>query len=128
MKEKKSFLVEALVRMAMAYADMKSDDTPSKFDGALQRLRAWADIDGSPEKYAALLLERETRAGRYGNALKIINKMLSKEVKDDVIKPLTRAELFQKRAEIFEKLDYSLLVEYDKSSRVIACPKSYALF
>lgn len=75
-----------------------------------------------------MVIERETRAGRYGCALKMINKLLSKEPKDEAIKPLSRAELLTRRAAIFEKLGYSILADYDKSNCVISCPKAYALF
>jgi len=128
MKEKKGFLTEALARMAMAYADMKSDEAKSKFDGTLKKLKEWADIDSS-DKYAALVIERETRAARYGIVLKTINKLIGKENKDkDAIRALSKSELLEKRAQIFAKLGYDILVDYDKKTRVIACPKSYALF
>jgi tripeptidyl-peptidase-2 len=130
-KDKKTILVEALVRMALAYAAMKSDDASAKFDDTLKRLKAWADIE-SYTKYATLLLERETRAGRYGSALKLLNKLISKDGNNnnnkDWIRPLEKSALLAKRAEIYEKLGYSILVEYDKRMRVIACPKSFALF
>jgi hypothetical protein len=127
MKEQKGFLIEALVRLAMSHAESKGTEATQKFLETLQRLKAWADIDGG-DKYGALVIEREISAGRYGGALKQINRLLSKDTKDDVIKPLSRADLLGRRAEIFGKLGYSLLVEYDKSTRVIACPKSYTLF
>lgn len=125
MQEKKTFLTDALARTAMAYADMASD---SKFDETLKRLKAWVDIDAT-EKYSKVVMEREERAGRYGSTIKIINKLLSKEIKEkDFIGSISKSSLFEKRAEIFEKLGYSVLVEYDKKNRIIACPKSYALF
>jgi hypothetical protein len=126
-KEKKSFLIEALVRMALAYANSKSDD--DKFHETLKRLKAWVDFE-TYNKYAALNIETEMRAGRYGLALKQINKLLIKnEIKEkDMIQPLTRSDLMEKRAAIFEKLGYSLLAEYDKRTRVIACPKKYTPF
>ena len=127
MKEKKSFLIEALVRQAMVYAEMKTDEAAQKFDATLERLKSWVDIEGS-DKYASLVIFCECRAERYGNALKLINKLVGKEMKDDAIRPLTKSGLLEKRAQIFEKLGYSILVEYDKSTRIVACPKSYALF
>jgi DNA-binding SARP family transcriptional activator len=127
MKEKKAFLIEALVRMAMAYASMDTNEASGKFDETLQHLKAWVDIDGNG-KYAALVIERESRAGRYGNVLKVVNKLLAKDTKDEAIKPLTKSDLLVMRAKIFEKLGFSLLVEYDKSTRVMACPKSFRLF
>jgi uncharacterized membrane-anchored protein YjiN (DUF445 family) len=129
MQEKKTLLSDALARMAMAYADMATDDDANtKFDETLKRLKAWVDIDAT-EKYSKLVMEREERAGRYGLALKVINKVLSKEIKDkDFTGSISKPSLLEKRAAIFEKLGYSVLVEYDKKNRIIACPKSYALF
>jgi tripeptidyl-peptidase-2 len=128
MKEKKTFLIDALARMALAYADTRSDEAAVKFDETLKRLKAWIDIDSS-DKYAALVIERETRAGRFGSVLKVLNKLISKESKDkDSIKTLSKSELYEKRAAIFEQLGFKVLVEYDMKARVIACPKAYALF
>lgn len=128
-KEKKNFLIEALVRMAIAYAEQESDDASAKFDETLKRLQAWVDIEAHI-KYATLCIEKEMRAGRYGLALKQINKVLAKtESKEkDMIHALTRSDLLSKRAAIFEKLGYSMLVEYDRRMRVIACPSDYAPF
>jgi hypothetical protein len=128
MKEKKTFLIDALARMALAYADTRSDEAAVKFDETLKRLKAWIDIDSS-DKYAALVIERETRAGRFGSVLKVLNKLISKESKDkDSIKTLSKSELYEKRAAIFEQLGFKVLFEYDMKARVIACPKAYALF
>jgi hypothetical protein len=129
-KEKKNCLIEALVRMALAYAESKSDDADAKFDETLKRLKVWADIEASTGKYAALNIEKEMRAGRYGLALKQINKLLAKEIKekDGMIQPLSRADLWEKRAAIMAKLGYTALAEYDARARVIACPMGFAPF
>ena len=126
MKEKKSTLTEALARMAMAYADMKTEGSNAQFDTTLKRLKAWVDIDSS-DKHAVLVLQREMQAGRYGLVLKLLNKLLSKEIKDS-IRPMTKADILKKRAEVYEKLGYTMLVEYDQRTRMIACPKSFAPF
>ena len=125
MKDKKNFLVEALVRKALCYAEMKDSD--ELFDSTVKQLKAWVDIDANG-KYAALAIEREKRAGRYGNALKIIGKGLAKDSKDDAIRPLSKSFLLEERAKLMETLGYTALVEYDQSTRVSACPKSYAPF
>jgi tripeptidyl-peptidase-2 len=127
MKEKKSFLIEALVRKSLAYADMQTKDAGEKFDATLQHLKLWADVESS-DKYATLFLVREARASRYGSVLKTINKLLTKDAKDDAIRPLSKSELFTRRSEAFEKLGFTLLKEYDRSNRVVAAPKSYMLF
>jgi len=130
--EKKTLLVEALIRLALAHADdTKSQDASTKFDETVKRLQPWVDKMETDAKYATLNIEKEIRAGRYGLALKQINQLLKKEGKikeKDMIKPLSRSDLFKKRAEIFETLGYSLLAEYDKRTRVIACPKNFASF
>ena len=117
------------------YADMKSnddkDDSASKFDETVKRLQPWVENLETDAKYAALNIERQMRTGRYGLGLKQINQLLNKEggVKEkDMIKPLSRSDLLKKRAEIFESLGYSVLVEYDKRARVVACPKNYLSF
>jgi hypothetical protein len=80
-------------------------------------------------KYAAVSIARERRAGNYGLAIKIINKLLSKEIKDkDLIKSFTKAELIEMRIDLLEKLGYSRLVEFERKNRVIACPKFYSSF
>jgi predicted RNA-binding protein Jag len=128
MKEKKMFLIEALARLALAYADIQSEDATAKFDETLKTLKAWTDIDTS-DKYAALVIERETRAGRHGSVLKVLNKLITNTAKEkDSIKVLSKSELYEKRAAILKKLGFDILVEYDMKNRVIACPKAYALF
>lgn len=127
--EKKNLLLDALALQALAYSEM--DDDNGKLDETLKRLKAWVDIE-TEVKYAALNIEKEICAKRFGLALKQVNKLLAKDgVKDykkDLIKPTSRPELLKKRIEILEKLDYSLLVEYDRSSQVIASPKNYSPF
>jgi hypothetical protein len=41
---------------------------------------------------------------------------------------MTRSELYEKRVAIWKKLDCAVLVERDKRSQVVNCPKAYALF
>jgi tripeptidyl-peptidase-2 len=128
LEKKKSHLIEALVRQAHAFCEMKTDEAPSKFDKTLDKLKAWVDID-SNGKYAALAIERDCRASRYGLALKRINKLLTKNGKDSGgIKPLTKADLFEKRCEIFKQLGYDALVKRDQAMRLVAAPNDYKLF
>jgi hypothetical protein len=76
-----------------------------------------------------LYLEREKRAGRYGMVVKTINKVLAKEIKDkDFLYPTTKSKLMEERAAALEKLGYKELVDRDRKMRVVACPRSYALF
>jgi tripeptidyl-peptidase-2 len=128
-KEKKTFLVEALCRMALAYAEMDTPNSPDvgKFDQVVKRLKSWVDMDNS--KYAAVSIAKERRAGNYGLAIKIIHKLLSKEIKDkDLIQSFTKSELMDMRIDLLEKLGYSKLVEFERKNRAIACPKFYSSF
>jgi tripeptidyl-peptidase-2 len=129
-KEKKTFLVEALFRLALVYAEVdthSSSSSAGKFDEIVKRIKSWVDMDKT--KYAAVSIARERRAGNYGLAIKIINKLLSKEIKDkDLIKSFTKAELIEMRIDLLEKLGYSRLVEFERKNRVIACPKFYSSF
>ena len=42
--------------------------------------------------------------------------------------PLSKTDLLEKRAAIFEKLGYTMLLENDKKWRLIAAPKSFMPF
>jgi hypothetical protein len=116
--------------MALAYVDMikaddKNDSSTSLFDETLKRLKVWKDnIDGT------LAIERDIRAGRLGLAIKHINQLLSKDINEskNSIRPLSRSELIKKRRDIFEKLGYNMLSDYDRSNQVVSCPKTYTLF
>jgi tripeptidyl-peptidase-2 len=128
MEKKKGNLIEALVRKALAFADSKEEDSPSKFDQTLGDLKSWAEID-SNGKYVSLALERDCRAGRQGLALKRINKLLTKNGKDTGgVKPLSKSDLLEKRAAIFLELGYSALHKRDKAMKFVAAPTDYKLF
>lgn len=128
MKEKKSFLLEALARTAMAHNDMNTDESKTKFDETLTRIKAWVELE-SEKQYLSIYLEREKRACRYGTVVKAINKILSKEVKEkDFLYPLSKSRLMEERAAALEKLGFTELVERDRLNRVVSCPRSFALF
>jgi len=132
-EEKKSFRIEALARKARALSDLNkgSEDKINEgaFGDALKELNKWIDID-SDNKYAVLVMEREEMAGRYGTVMKLLNSMLAKdgETTKGGICPLSKSDLLEKRAAIFEKLGYTMLVENDKKWRLIAAPKSFMPF
>lgn len=126
MEEKKAFLVEALARKARAISEMENSND---FASVLNQLKSWEDIE-SNHKYAVLFLGREKRAGRYGSMLKLINTLLKNngEGTKGGICPMTKSELYAKRAEVLEELGYTVLVEYDKKMKCISAPKDFALF
>ncbi len=128
MEKKKGYLVEALVRKALAFADSKEADSSIEFDKVLDDLKSWVEID-SNGKYAALAIERDCRAGRQGMALKRINKLLSKNGKDTGgVKPMTKADLLEKRAKILRELGYVALYKRDNAMKFVAAPLDYKLF
>ncbi|KAG7366232.1 tripeptidyl-peptidase II [Nitzschia inconspicua] len=129
MEKQKGFLVDALARQAFAHAEMTTDDAKERFAKTLDALKAWVDID-SNGKYAGLALERDCRAGRHGLALKRINKLLAKTNGKDTggVRPLTRADLIEKRVKIFEHLGYHGLVKREKAMKLVASPTDYKLF
>jgi tripeptidyl-peptidase-2 len=129
MEKRKSALTETLARQAFAYSEMTTDDAATMFTTTLNKMKAWIDID-SNGKYAGLAIERDIRAGRYGLALKRVNKLLGKLSGKDTggVKPMSRADLIEKRVAIFKKLGYEGLVKREGAMKLVASPASYALF
>ncbi|KAL3924971.1 MAG: hypothetical protein SGILL_000709 [Bacillariaceae sp.] len=129
MEKKKSALTETLARQALAYSEMTSDDSSDNFTKTLNSLKSWVDIDTNG-KFADLAITRDIRAGRHGLALKRINKLLGKLSGKDTggVKPLTKADLIEKRAEILKQLGYGGLVKREQAMKLVTSPASYALF
>jgi tripeptidyl-peptidase II len=129
MEKLKGFLIEALARQAFAFAELKSEDAADNFIKTLNKLKAWVDIDANG-KYASLALERDCRAGRHGLALKRVNKLLAKTNGKDTggVRPMTRADLIEKRVDIFQHLGYHGLVKREKAMKLVASPADYKLF
>jgi tripeptidyl-peptidase II len=129
MEKQKGFLTEALARKAFAYSEMTTEDAGEHFSKTLDALKAWVDID-SNGKYAGLALERDCRADRYGLALKRVNKLLAKTNGKDTggVRPLSRADLIEKRVKIFEHLGYHGVVKREKAMKLVASPADYKLF
>lgn len=126
MEQKKNILIEALARKARACADMGDS---IGFDACLKELNKWIDID-KDKKYSVLTIEREKRAGRHGSVLKLLNILLKNKGEDTKggIRPFSEADLLAERAEIFQHLEYTELVEHDRKWRLISAPKKFALF
>eukprot|EP00980_Cylindrotheca_fusiformis_P004686 scaffold992_cov116-Cylindrotheca_fusiformis.AAC.21 len=129
LEKKKQYLIEALVRKALCFAEMDQDGAGQEFDDTLGKLKEWVDID-SNGKFAALAIERDSRLNRYGLVLKRINKLISKSNGKDTggVKPYSKSSLLEKRYEILKKLGYVSLAKRDESMRLIAKPPDYMLF
>jgi hypothetical protein len=129
MEQKKGILVEALARKIFALLDMKEETTYAQtVEETFARLESWVE-PGSNGKLSTLYIEKELRDGRSGCALKIINKLLSSDKKENgAIHPLSKSSLYRKRAAIFEMLGYRVLAACDEKMRLIASPNDYAPF
>jgi hypothetical protein len=127
-------LIDALARLALALGDSESVgscgvDSSGSFDETLRQLKSWVDFESSP-KLSTLRIENEMRAGRYGLALKHIDKSLEEEatMKDLAIRPLTRSQLLAKKCFVYEKLGLGVLLENSVRMQAISCPKIYTPF
>ena len=136
MDEKKESLIETLARKARAVADLEKENGDKEVEGldatfqqSLVELKKWVDVE-SNNNYAVLTLEKERRNNCPGLVLKLLTKLLEKDGEDTKggICPLSKAELLNRRAEIFETLGYSHLVQNDKMWRLLSSPKDFALF
>lgn len=129
MEKLKNALCETLARQAVAYLEMTTEDAEMNFNKTLGSLKEWADIDANG-KYAFLAIQRDSRAGRHGVALKRINKLLAKANGKDTggVKPMSRADLLEARTKIFETLGYHALAKRDRDNRLVASPSAFKLF
>ena len=129
MEKKKSFLVEALARKALAVLETTAVDAAKTFESTLEVLKSWVDID-SNGKYARLALERDIRAMNFGLALKRINKLLLKNGKDTSggMKALSKSDLLAIRAAVFQQTGYTALYKRDKALKFVDSPADYKLF
>jgi tripeptidyl-peptidase-2 len=128
LKEKKTFLLEALARSAKAHLDINTEVSHKVFDELIKRMKTWVDIEAE-KFYMSIYFEREKRAGRYGSIVKTINKILSKDFKEkDFLYPLTKQSLMEERAVALEKLGYTPLLERDEKLRIVECPSKFAPF
>ena len=109
MNQKKSFLVEALARMAMAYIELDMDSAKVKFDELFTRLKACVDFE-TEKQYFSIYMEREKRDRRYGSLIKAINKVLGKEIKEKgFMYPLNKSKLMEERAAALSMLRFNEL-------------------
>lgn len=134
MDGRKKNLIEALSRKALALADFDEEESPvietnGDFERTLKELKKWVDID-SDMKFAELVLARERRAKRFGETIKLLNKLIKSKGEDtkDGIYPLSLSDVFERRADILKEMGSNHLVENDRKWRLICNPKEYAVF
>jgi len=130
MEEKKVYLKEALARKARAVGDDLTEKNDAVYEDALKHLKKWEKVDASNKKLAALVLQKDGKARRFGSQLKLINELLKNNGDDTKggICPMSKIELLEKRTEVLNNLDYSHLVERNKEWKAISSPKDYLPF
>ncbi|MCH7990350.1 MAG: tripeptidyl peptidase II, partial [Planctomycetes bacterium] len=130
MDEQKSVLVDTLYRKGRALGYMELPDViadhpiadPQAHDQAFEanfaELRKW--VDTTDQKYFLLHVRRERRKGRYGNALKLLNKYI----------PTSAPNYWyiKKRRDCYEKLGWNHLWDYEKSWLLIRFPGEFQPF
>jgi hypothetical protein len=96
----------------------------------LKTLSQWVDV-GTTDRYTTLALIRDEQARHYGLVLERIEKLLANP-KDaspkEVLRPLSKKELYAKRIHVWETTGCTPLVELDKRARVVNSPNAYSLF
>ena len=97
-------------------ADPKVHD--KTFEENFAKLRLWGDT--TDRKYVLLHIRRERRKGRYGKALKLLNRFI----------PTSAPNYWyiKKRRDVYESLGWKHLAEYESRSLMISFPKDYEPF
>jgi len=129
MSEQKSALVEALEKKLTALLDMgeasgDQECSTAPEDGdvekAFRELRKW--VDTTEVAYAQLHARYEARAGRYGEAVKALDKIIAS---DD--KPTPR-EVFEMKIDCFKALGWTHWEARERATLHVNYPPDYALF
>jgi tripeptidyl-peptidase-2 len=97
-------------------ADPKSHD--KAFEANFAELRKW--VDTTDQKYFLLHVRRESRKGRYGNALKLLNEQIPTSAPNFMY--------IKKRRDLYEKLGWKHCWDYEKRWLVIRFPQDYEAF
>lgn len=126
--KKKQKLVNALKNKTWALACLSTDKQAADgFEASFKELKQWApqenDIGVTLTK-----VKRERIAGRFGTALKILNKFISDvNIKSDTVNDLQQA--WKVRQSLYTALNWSVCLTYDQNWAVIrAPPGGYAPF
>jgi hypothetical protein len=129
MKEQKSQLCDALAMKAIAHFELGTTDS-QKFADCMKTLSQWVDL-GTTDRYTTLAMIRDEQARHFGLVLQRIEKLLGNQKESspkDVIRPLSKSELYAKRIQIWETMGCTSLVNLDKRARVVNGPKAFSLF
>ncbi|KAJ3337523.1 tripeptidyl-peptidase II Tpp2 [Gonapodya sp. JEL0774] len=156
MDKRKDVMVSALLTRVQSYSELvdlvrsapsganvgealQLDETLDAFEKAFAEHLKWAaaggNSDATPEKDANILklfVKKERSCGRFGTALKAINKFLN----DAPVGDLTRsgntssgtlAQIHELKIEVLKELEWEVWVEYEKVWRGIRWPSDFAL-
>ncbi|KAI8969157.1 hypothetical protein BDF20DRAFT_826714 [Mycotypha africana] len=128
--EKKKQIINALRNKAMAYASvLKEDHYTEELDQTLKALHYWTSEDVTNNLGALLVkVKRDRVAGRFGNALKSVQKYLS-EAALNIDNNKDVSKVWKIRNEILKQIGWSLWADYDdKWSLIRQPPYGRALF
>ncbi len=124
MDERKAALCTALHLKARALYDLAGKEEPGSdaratadtaFEAAFGELEKWTDT--TADDYVALHIDRLTRIGRPGQALKLLNKRIADGKPD--------RKLFEQRITLFEKLGWEHWQRYEQAWLLIRFPRDY---
>lgn len=130
MERDRKLLCETLYRKGRALGYMELDEVIAKhpienkaahdeaFEANFAELRKWADVEA--KDYVLLYVRRERRRENYGTALKLLAKHIPNSG--------PTYWYIKKRRDIFEKLGWKHLWEYERRWLLIKFPKEYAPF
>jgi tripeptidyl-peptidase-2 len=88
------------------------------FEGNFSQLQKW--VNTTDQKYVLLHIRRERRRGNYGESLKLLEKNISSSG--------SNFWLFKKRRDIYEKLGWQHLWEYERRWLMIRFPAQTKFF
>ena len=97
------------------------------FTETMKSLKKWETIEKN-DKFAIFDIELAKRRGHYGEVLAIIDKLGDGEGTKSGLLHLKKADLLKMRIEIYEKMGWENLCEYDRKWKVLNTLEKYALF
>ena len=113
-------LVKALAARARAVRGGGGGD----FEGAVAELRRWVEAKREVE-FADLMLERARRAGRSGEALKVLTEVADHE-DGAVCKAMAAKRARELRADLYRELGWAAIADHEAEAAVAANPPDLA--